>query len=232
VLQRFGDNRDWFFEKRFGLFVHWGLYAIPAWHEQVLYRRGMRRAEYAKLVHEFNPVRFDPEAWLDLAQAAGMGYVTFTTKHVDGFCMWDTAQTEFKVTNTPYGRDVLAMLAGACRRRGMPLCLYYSKVDENQPNFPNSGGPYELPAPEPGDEPDIEKYKDYVRRQVQELCTQYGKIGGFWWDCQVFKHEDPSFNEMIRRLQQLLSELKIDDLADRYDAALRKSLDLTTQNGN
>ena len=197
----FADERDWFFEKRFGLFIHWGLYAIPAWHEQTLYRKGMKRQEYAKLVHEFNPTRFDPDEWLDLAEEVGMQYVCFTTKHVDGFCMWDTAQTHFKVTNTPYGKDVLALLADACHRRGFPLCLYYSKVDENQPNFPNAGGPYELPEPEPGDDPDLEKYKAFVMEQVRELCTQYGQLGGFWWDVKVFEHHDPSFNELIRELQ-------------------------------
>ena len=199
--KHFGDARDWFFEKRFGLFVHWGLYAIPAWHEQHLYRRGMKRQEYAKLIHEFNPVRFDPDAWLDLAQEAGMQYLCFTTKHVDGFCMWDTAQTDFKVTNTPYGKDTLAMLAEACHRRGFPLCLYYSKVDENQPNYPNAGGPYELPGPEPGDDPSLEKYKAFVMEHVRELCTQYGQLGAFWWDVKVWEHCDPSFNELIRKLQ-------------------------------
>ena len=197
----FGDARNWFLEKRFGLFVHWGLYAIPAWHEQILYRKGMKRQEYAELMHEFNPAHFEPDEWLDLAEEAGMQYLCFTTKHVDGFCMWDTAQTDFKVTNTPYGKDVLARLADACDRRGFPLCLYYSKVDENHPNFPNSGGPYELPSPEPGDDPDLERYKAFVMEQVRELCTHYGEIGGFWWDVKVFEHYDPSFNELIRKLQ-------------------------------
>jgi alpha-L-fucosidase len=201
MIPRFGDGRDWFFEKRFGLFLHWGLYAIPAWHEQHLYRLGLTRGEYAKLIHEFDPVRFDPDQWLDLAEEAGMQYVCFTTKHVDGFCLWDTAQTDYNVMNTPYGRDVLAVLADACHRRGFPLCLYYSKVDEHHPNFPNAGGPYELPGPEEGDEPDLGKYKAFVKEQVRELCTDYGEIGGFWWDVQAFEHSDPSFNELIRSLQ-------------------------------
>jgi len=198
---RFGDGRDWFFEKRFGLFVHWGLYAIPAWHEQHLYRKRMTRADYAPLVKQFNPVRYRPDDWLDAAQAAGMEYVCFTAKHVDGFCLWDSAETEFKVTRTPYGKDVLNMLAEACHRRGMPLCLYYSVVDENQRNYPSGGLPYELPAPAPGDEPDETKYKAYVKRQIRELCTRYGKIHGIWWDANVRKWRDASFREMIRELQ-------------------------------
>lgn len=108
-------------ESRFGMFVHWGLYSIPAWHEQHQYRLGVPRVEYEKQMHEFNPVYFNPDAWLDLMEAAGMKYICITTKHIDGFCMWDTEQTEYKITNTPYGRDILGMLAEACHRRNMHL---------------------------------------------------------------------------------------------------------------
>ncbi len=201
MVTRFGDGRDWFFEKRFGLFVHWGLYAIPAWHEQVLYRKRMTRAAYVPLIHQFNPVRFDPDAWLDLAEEAGMQYICFTTKHIDGFCMWDTAQTDYNVMHTPYGRDILGMLAEACHRRRFPLCLYYSIVDEHHPNYPNQGRSYELPAPDPGDEPDQEKYLAFVQAQVRELCTQYGEISGFWWDANILGHRDSTINDMIRSLQ-------------------------------
>ncbi len=201
MAKRFGDGGDWFFEKRFGLFVHWGLYAIPGWHEQVQYRRGIPRGEYEVLIHQFNPVRYDPDAWLDLAQEAGMRYVCFTTKHVDGFCLWDTAQTDYSVMNTPYGRDVLGMLAEACRRRGFPLCLYYSIADMHHPNYPNQGRSYELPAPAVGDEPDLGRYLAFVKEQVRELCTHYGEIHGFWWDANVIAQRDPTFNELIRSLQ-------------------------------
>lgn len=201
MVTRFGDGRDWFFEKRFGLFIHWGLYAIPAWHEQTLYRKGMTRDQYVPLQQQFNPVCFDPDAWLDLAEEAGMQYVCFTTKHIDGFCMWDTAQTDYNVMHTPYGRDILGMLAEACHRRGFPLCLYYSIVDEHQPNYPNQGRSYELPAPAARDEPDQERYLAFVRAQVRELCTRYGEIHGFWWDANILGHRDPSVNAMIRELQ-------------------------------
>jgi alpha-L-fucosidase len=198
---RFKDGRDWFFEKRFGMFVHWGIYAIPAWHEQDLYRKKLKRADYTPLAAKFNPVKYDPEAWLDLARDAGMEYVCFTTKHIDGFCMWDTAETRFNIMNTPYRRDTLKMLADACHRRGVPLCLYYSVVDENHPNYPNRGRPHELPGPEPGDQPDEEKYMAFLRAQVRELCTKYGEIHGFWWDAQRLGRKDPAVNQMIRSLQ-------------------------------
>ncbi len=89
-IKRFGDGRDWFFEKRFGMFVHWGLYAIPAWHEQHQWRARVPRAEFMQLARQWNPVKFNPNAWLDLMEAAGMKYICVTTKHHDGFCLWDT----------------------------------------------------------------------------------------------------------------------------------------------
>ena len=197
----FGDGRDWFLRKRYGLFLHWGLYAIPAWHEQIQWRRGIARKEYERLMRRFNPRRFDPDAWLDLAQEAGMEYVCFTTKHHDGFCLWDTGQTDFNVRNTPFGKDALGMLAEACHRRDFPLCLYYSIVDWHHPNYPTTGRDHELPAPVEGDAPDLEKYLAFLREQVRELCTRYGEIHGIWWDMNRTGHVDPSVNAMIRSLQ-------------------------------
>jgi alpha-L-fucosidase len=206
---RFGDGRDWFFQKRFGLFIHWGLYAIDGWHEQMQHRQKMPRAKYARLARKFNPVKFDPDQWLDCAAQAGMDYLVFTSKHIDGFCLWDTQQTDYNVMRTPYGKDVLAMLAAACHKRGFPLCLYHSVISNHHPNYPNAGRPYELDKPEPGDAPDRDKYLDIVRKQLEELCTNYGEIAGIWWDCgpiggnvgPVMDAPDPSFNEIIRRLQ-------------------------------
>jgi alpha-L-fucosidase len=199
--RRFGDGRDWFFEKRYGLFIHWGIYSVAGWHEQHMFRKRLSRAAYAPLMGQFNPKKFDPEAWLDLAQEAGMGYLTFTAKHIDGFCMWDTQQTDYKVTRTPYAKDALAQLAEACHKRKFPLCLYYSCADMHHPNYPAAGRSYELREPEPGDQPDLARYLAFVQAQVRELCTNYGELHGFWWDANVLKHRDPSFNALIRQLQ-------------------------------
>lgn len=201
MIKRFNDGRDWFFEKRFGMFVHWGLYALPAWHEQILWRSDYKRSDYEKLAGEFNPVNFDPDAWLDAAEAAGMEYLCFTTKHHDGFCMWDTKQTDYRITNTPYSRDVLAMLAEACERRGILLCLYYSLPDWHHPNYPNQGRHHEMFGPRPGDEPDGAKYLEYVREQVRELVTGYGPIHAFFWDVNVAEFHDPTLNALIREHQ-------------------------------
>jgi len=199
-VPRFGDGRDWFFEKRFGLFLHWGLYSINGWHEQDQWRHRIPRAEYVKLREQWNPAKYNPDAWLDLAQQVGMKYVCLTTKHHDGFCLFETKLTDYNTMNTPYGKDVLRMLADACHKRGMPLCLYYSIADWHQKNYPNEGRHHEL-QPQPGDEPNWEKYLDFLRGQVRELCTNYGEIHGFWWDMNVPKHVDPSINNMIRKLQ-------------------------------
>ncbi len=200
LAPRFGDGRDWWFQKRFGLFIHWGLYAINGWHEQEQWRLRVPRKEYGKLQRQWNPARFNPDHWLDVAESAGMEYLCFTTKHHDGFCLWDTKQTAFNTMNTPYGKDLLRQLAAACQRRKFPLCLYYSIADWHNPNYPNQGRHHELP-PQPGDSPDWDKYMAFVKAQVTELCTHYGEIHGFWWDGNVPEHVDPSINALIRRLQ-------------------------------
>ena len=200
-VKKFGDGRDWFLEKRFGLFVTWGLYSIEGWQEQQQQRLEIPRWEYGKLFSEFDPGNFDPDAWIDLAEKAGMEYITFVAKHMDGFCMWDTEQTDFKVTNSPYGKDILAQLAQACHRRNFPLSIYYCLVDNHHINYPANGTGHGLKHPEQGDKPDLEKYLYYVREQVRELCANYGQIHGFWWDVNQTGHIDTSFNAMIRELQ-------------------------------
>jgi len=200
-VKRFGDSRDWFFEKRYGMFIHWGLYSIPAWHEQHQWRARVPRSEYVKLANQWNPKKFDPEEWLDDMEMAGMKYITITTKHHDGFCLWDTKETKFNTMNTPYKQDIIGKLSEACHRRNVPLCLYYSIADWNHPNYPNQGRHHELAGPEPGDSPDWDKYMEFLKAQVKELCSKYGKIDGFWWDMNVPLYKDPSVNAMIRSLQ-------------------------------
>ena len=200
LAPRFGDGRDWWFQRRFGMFVHWGIYAIHGLHEQEQWRYRVPRSEYVKLQPQWNPVKYNPDTWLDLAAEAGMKYICLTAKHHDGFCLWNTKETSYNTVNTAYGKDIVGMLADACHRRGVPLCLYYSIADWHQPNYPNQGRSHELP-PQPGDSPDWNRYMDFLKAQVRELCTNYGELGGFWWDMNVPKHVDPSINDMIRKLQ-------------------------------
>ena len=202
MIKRFHDGRDWFFEHRFGMFIHWGLYAIPAWHEQIIWRSRYARQDYEKLIHEFNPTAFEPDRWLDVLQEAGMESLCFTTKHHDGFCMWDTAFTDYNVMHTPYKRDILGMLADACRARGVRFGLYYSVPDWHHPNYPNLGRSHEMFGPRPGDDPDEEKYFAFMRDQVEELCRNYGEISEFFWDGgRIIDYNDSSVNNMIRKLQ-------------------------------
>ena len=198
---RFYDDRDWFQQKRFGMFIHWGLYSIPAWHEQILWRGKMPRKEYEKLIHQFNPTRFDPDQWLDLAKNVGMEYICFTSKHHDGFCMFDTKYSDYNVMNTPFGKDVVKMLADACKRFDMTMGIYYSIPDWHHRNYPNQGRHHEMFGPRAGDEPDLKKYFSYMENQVVELCTNYGEIGEFFWDINVCGYKNTQFNDHLRSLQ-------------------------------
>lgn len=198
-IEHFGDGRDWFFEKRFGMMVCWGIYAGKTIGEQGAWRQGM--LDYEKLADEFNPVEFDPEKWIDAAEDAGMEYLVFIAKHHDGFCLWDTAETDFNIMNTPYGKDALATLSDVCHKRDFPLVIYYSCVDWHHPEYPNIGRTHELFQSMTPGAYNYEKYIEYLKRQVIELCSNYGEIHGFWWDINQVLHHDPSINDMIRELQ-------------------------------
>ena len=201
---RFNDGRDWFLQKRFGMFVHWGLYSIDAWHEQILWRGRKSRDEYERLIHIFNPEKFDPYNWLDLMETAGMEYMCFTAKHHDGFCMWNTRYTDYNIMNTPYKRDIVKMLSDACARRGLGFGLYYSIPDWHHKNYPNLGRHHEMTGLRPGDEPDFNKYAGYMENQVTELMTGYGGINQLFWDINVMGYNNRAFNDEMRKLQPSL----------------------------
>ncbi len=186
-------------ENRFGMFVHWGVYALTGVQEQAFARMDIPREEYEKLHLAFNPVKYNPDEWVLLAKNAGMEYICFTAKHHDGFCMWDTAQTDYNIMHTPYGRDVLKMLSDACARHGMKLSIYYSCPDWNHPKGYNPNSTHQWKAARDTDV-DIDAYLDFVKRQIRELLTNYGPIYTFFWDIPP-KIVDPSFNELIRELQ-------------------------------
>ena len=147
----------------------------------------------------FNPVSYDPDRWVILAKNAGMKYICFTAKHHDGFCMWDTKQTDYNVMNTPYGKDVLKMLSEACKRHGMLLSIYYSNPDWHHPFGYNPDSSHQWKA-KYKDTVDTQKYRDFIKAQITELLTNYGDIYTFFWDIPP-KIEDPSLNELIRTLQ-------------------------------
>lgn len=183
----------------FGMFIHWGLYSIPEYHEQDLMRQKQGREPYEALINSFNPTEYNPEEWVLMAKNAGMKYICITTKHHDGFCMWDTKMTDYNIMNTPYKKDVLKMLQLACEKHGMKLSLYYSIPDWHQKNAYNYRSSHQI-EPRETDEPDIEKYIDFIKGQVRELLTNYGEISTFFWDIKP-RYEDPSVNALLRELQ-------------------------------
>ncbi len=186
-------------ENKFGMFIHWGIYAITGVQEQAYARFDWPREIYEALANEFNPVKYDPEQWVLLAKEAGMKYICFTTKHHDGFCMWDTKYSEYNVMNTPYGKDVLKMLADACQKHGMLLSLYYSNPDWHHPYGYNPASTHQWKAVMREDiNNDI--YREYIKNQITELLTNYGPIYTLFWDIPP-KIYDPSINELVRKLQ-------------------------------
>ena len=187
------------FERRLGMFVHWGIYSVGEWHEQEQWRNHMRRADYEKFADRFTAEKFNADDFVAVAKSAGAEYIVFTSKHHDGFCMWDTATTDYKVTNTPAKRDIIGELAAACRRGGIKLGFYYSNPDWHHPNAHNEKSTHQIPM-ELGDEPDMEKYIAYVKAQVTELLTKYGEIVCFFWDIPS-RIDRPEMDALVRRLQ-------------------------------
>ncbi len=186
-------------KNRFGMFVHWGVYSMYAYHEQVLARAGIPNEEYEARAKEFNPTEYDPEEWVLLAKEAGMEYICFTTKHHDGFCMWDTKATDYSIMNNAYGRDVLKELADACRKHGMKLSLYYSNPDWHNEYAYNNLSSHQWKCKYP-ERSDPEKYRAFICEQLRELLTNYGEIYTFFWDIEP-RYYAPEMNELIRELQ-------------------------------
>lgn len=187
------------FDRRIGMFVHWGIYSVAGRHSQTQWRYGMARADYEKFAERFTAEKFNADEFVDVAKSAGAEYIVFTSKHHDGFCMWDTATTSYKVTNTPAGRDVIAELAAACRRGGVKLGFYYSNPDWHHPNAYNPKSTHQAPL-QPGDRPDMDRYERYVKAQVTELLTKYGEIVCFFWDIPT-RICRPEMDALVRKLQ-------------------------------
>ena len=179
-----GDTA-WFTRDRFGMFIHWGLYALPARHEWVKTRERMTDADYDRYFRRFDPDLFDPRDWARQAKAAGMRYAVLTAKHHEGFCLFDSQYTDYKATNTPAGRDLVREFTDAFRAEGLRVGLYYSLLDWHHPDFT-----IDVHHPR-RDDPDaraqnegrsMARYCEYVRNQVRELLTGYGKIDVLWFD--------------------------------------------------
>jgi len=211
------DRLDWFHEAKFGLFIHWGLYAVPAgeWNgktgygEWIQYNSNIPGAEYEKLTGKFNPTDFNAREWVSLAKQFGMKYMVITTKHHEGFCMYDSDLTDYDIVEaTPYGKDPMKDLAEECAKQGVKLCFYYSVKDWHHTNYPveytyfSKNQPNGFVGRPDRNEPDYKKYFSYLQGQVKELLTNYGPVGIIWFDWygSAFDPEEEENREMARQL--------------------------------
>lgn len=201
------QSRRQFSEDRFGIFIHWGIYSTFAQGEWYLQNGPLRREEYAKAANAFYPHAFDAKAWAKVFKKAGARYITFTTRHHDGFSMWNTQQSDYNIMHTPYGKDVVAQLAEACRENNLALHLYYSHIDWMRDDYPM--GRTGRGVGKDTAKADWPHYFAFMNRQLTELLTQYGAVRAIWfdgwWDHDqtkpTFDWQLPEQYALIHRLQ-------------------------------
>ncbi len=200
-----GDRTAWFREAKFGLFIHWGAYSMigrEEWARQLLQ---IPLADYQYYADNFNPVNFDPEEWVKLAGVAGIRYIVITSKHHDGFCIFDSAHTDYDIMGARYGKDILKMLATACRKAGMPLGFYYSIMDWHHPDYlPRRN--WERDRSVEG--ADFDRYMDYAVAQIRELVTKYDPAI-LWFDGE-WEHSNEE--QRAAEIEKILRDIKPDIL--------------------
>ena len=200
------ENRKEFEDSRLGIFIHWGLYSLFAQGEWYMTNANINAKEYAKAANAFYPHSFDARRWVEAFKDAGAKYICFTTRHHDGFSMWNTQQSDFNIMNTPYGKDVVKQLADECHRQGMNLHLYYSHIDWTREDYPagvTGRGTKRL------DRADWNSYYQFMNRQLTELLTNYGEIGAIWFDGWWDHREDKQpFDWQLAEQYQLIHRLQ------------------------
>jgi alpha-L-fucosidase len=196
--------RTWFQDARFGMFIHWGVYSLLGQGEWVMQNRSIPVNTYEWLASTFNPIKFNAHDWVALAKSAGVRYITITSRHHDGFSMFATHATPYNIVDwTPFHRDPLKELADECHAQGIKLFFYYSQLDWHNPDyFPRGGTGHDTGRPEAGD---WNRYIDFMNAQLTELLTNYGAIGGIWfdgmWDKPDADWQLPRTYALIHRLQ-------------------------------
>jgi len=215
-------NTKWFQNDRFGLFIHWGTYALAARHEWVKNIEAIPDEIYDKYFKHFDPDLYDPNLWAKAASDAGMKYFVITTKHHEGFCLWDTDLTDYKATNTPYGKDVLTPMVNAFRDQNMKVGFYHSLLDWHHPEYTldechalRNNAEYQ----EKAKNRDLNKYVDYLWGQTKELLTRFGKIDILWYDFSIGKSDrfpgkgrnEWRSEELIKMIRGLQPEIIIND---------------------
>lgn len=223
-----GDS-SWFVHDRFGMFIHWGLYALPARHEWVKNHEKIDDETYDRYFRRFDPDLYDPRLWARAAANAGMKYFVITTKHHDGFCLWDSALTDYKAPNTPAGRDLLTPMVDAFRDEGMRVGFYHSLIDWHHPDFKiDSLHPLrDLPnAAELNAKRDPAKYRAYLHGQVKELLTRFGQVDVMWFDFSYADRHDEAkgfrgkgrddwgSEELVKMIREIQPKILLDDRLD------------------
>jgi alpha-L-fucosidase len=219
------DKMKWWTDARFGMFIHWGLYALPARHEWVKRNERMTNEEYQKYFDHFNPDLYDPVAWARAAKNAGMKYFVVTTKHHEGFCLWDSKYTDYKATKTPYGKDLLKPLVKAMRGEGLRVGFYHSLLDWHHPDYPidkyhpmAENAEFRAKAKNR----DIRKYAEYLHNQVRELLTEFGPIDCLFMDYSFpgpdgKGRDDWQSQKLIKMIRELQPNIIVDDRLDLLD---------------
>lgn len=213
--EQYNKRMEWYNDARFGMFVHWGLYSIPARGEWVRSYEEMPKEEYMKYFEEFDPTDYDPRAWAKAAKEAGMKYVVLTAKHHDGFCLYDSKYTDFKSTNTKCGRDLIAEYVEAVRAEGLKVGIYFTLIDWYHDDYPHYGDKIHPMRNNPeykNDDRHFERYVEYLHNQVREICTNYGKIDILWFD---YSYDDMRGEKWgATRLMEMVRELQPDVIVD------------------
>jgi len=188
--------RQQFQDMKFGMFIHWGASSVLGSGEWVMNNRNIRVEEYTNLLRVFNPIDFDAKKWVAAAKSAGMQYITFITRHHDGFSNWDTKQSDWKITNTPYGKDALKQLADECHKQGLKLFCYYSLLDWYRSDYQYETGKTGKGTGRTA-KSNWNSYVSFMKAQLTELLTNYGEISGIWFD----GHWDQLDNDFDKTLQ-------------------------------
>ncbi len=219
------EHMKWWVEARFGLFIHWGLYAQAARHEWIKNRETITDEDYAKYFDLFDPDLYDPREWARAARGAGMKYFVVTTKHHEGFCLWDSKATDYKAPNTPAGRDLLKPMVDAFRAEGLRVGFYYSLIDWHHADYPVDGnhpmrGNQEYRDANKGR--DVSKYAAYMRAQVKELLTKFGPVDQLFFDFS-FPGEDGKgrgdweSEKLLDLVRDLMPNVVLNDRLDLMD---------------
>lgn len=210
------DYLQWFLEARLGMFIHWGVYAIPARGEWVRNHESLGEDVYQPYVETFNPVNYDPRLWARAAKQAGMKYAVMTSKHHDGFCLFDSQYTDYKAANTPAKRDLIREYVEAFRAEGLKVGFYYSLLDWHHPDYPIAGDLHHPLRNHPDYQDragNLPRYVEYLYNQVRELLTNYGTIDIIWFDFSYenMRGEAWEATKLVQMVRSLQPDILIDD---------------------